>query len=293
MLIAVAPLFITLGTVWVRDVPECEYHYLDQTHPILPYFPRDNSTPADKVERMWWLVSARQYDYMFHPTWRTIEAQANWPLTEFGARHRLLMVLGLGVVAVGAATLWSHNRAVAVFLVLMIPSGIISILLVRVVSHTTILSSVLFAVWWLFGLGFSRILRWHRCAAWNVFIPGCMGFAVWWTADTCSLRKQVECDARDFIEGLNLEALPPNATLLGDFDMVAPRYVQNTKSIRPGIEILFHYGRLDRRFLETNPGRVLTTEHPSPEDRVQLVGSGAVREIRLRDAPSPSRGLWI
>ena len=108
--IGLVPVAIIVASLWLRDVPENPYNYLDRAWLSLRDYPPDNDTAGDKWSRLWWLVSARQYDYMFHPTWRTVSGQARWLLTELGLLRGPflwpLSVAGLAIIALGAFTLF-------------------------------------------------------------------------------------------------------------------------------------------------------------------------------------------
>ncbi len=284
--IGVVALVVMLGSLWVRDVPGCGYNYLDQAAPSQPHYPTENVTASDKFERLWWLATARQYDYMFHPTTRTIRGQALWLVTEFGVQYWRLMLTQAAVMLIGAIHLWRCNRTVGLFVVLMLPAGVVPILLIRVVSHTTLLPNLLFALMWLFGVGLTRVLSWHRSPAWKAVVVANIGLAVWWTAETGFLQSEMEFDGRPHVAAIDLDSLPPNALLI-DFDVLPLVYMQQVKGVRPDVTIVVPHGRLNRVYLETIETRIFTTERTLPPDLgADLIGDGPVREIRFRDRDS-------
>jgi hypothetical protein len=296
--IGLGSLCVMLGSLWLRDVPGSSYNYLDQSAPSQPDFPAVAETAGDRWERIWWLVSARQYDYMFHPTPRKIAAQWKWLTSELGWRYPLFSpethaviypVLGyaaLAIVLMGVWHLWKVNRSVAVFAIAMLPAGVIPILLIRVIGNTTLLPNVLFAYAWLFSVGLSRIMQWSRSAVWHGLLIGAVGYAAWLTADPDVLVYNEEYDARPFIREVDLESLPPNATLIA-FDVLPLIYVQEVYGVRPDIDILLHYGRLNREYLETLPEPIFTTVQARNVPGVEFVGEGRVRRIRLVDGRGP------
>lgn len=274
-------LAVVVAGLWIRDVPGCGYNYLDQSHPSQSGFPAGNGTAADKWQRLWWLITARQYDYMFHPTAKTMTAQARWLLVELGAQYWPVMLGGFAVVAAGARALWRRNRSAAVFVLLMIPASIVPVLLIRVVSNTAMLPNLLFALGWLFGLGLTRLLRAHGSAMWKGSVLAVVGLLVWFTADGGFLREKTEFDARSYVAQIDLHALPPHAALIA-FDILPLVYEQRVHGVRPDIDILLHYGRLTRPYLETLQRPLFTTE-PRPADLdAEWIGSGPVWEVRLR-----------
>ena len=274
---------IVVGSLWLRDVPGSAYNYLDQSYASLPEFPPDNVLAADKVERLWWLLSAKQYDYMFHPTLRTVRGQALWLVVELGFLRKHLMLGGLAITLLGGVALWQSNRSVAVFVFLMIPATIMPILMIRVISHTTLLPNLLFALTWLMALGLTRLMRVYRSTAWQTIVVAAVCFVVWWTADASFLLKEVECNATEFIHAIDLDSLPPNATLL-TLDVIPLVYTQAVTGVRPDVDILLHHGRLNRAFLESTPGRVFTTR-PVPHGlRASPYGTSFVKELLLPEA---------
>ena len=278
--IAVGCVTIVVGGLWMRDVPGSVYNYLDQSYASLPDFPPGNVLVSDKVERLWWLLSVRQYDYMFHPTVRTVRGQAYWLLVELGLFRKFLMLAGLAIIALGGVVLWKRNRSVAVFVFLMLPATIIPVLMIRVVSHTTLLPNLLFALAWLLALGLTRLMRVHRSAAWQAIVVTAVCFVVWWTAEASFLFKEVEGDATQLVRSIDLESLPLNATLL-TYDVIPLVYTQAVNGIRPDIEIWVDHGRLNRAFVESAPGRVFTTSPVPAELRSAPYGMSAVKELLL------------
>ncbi len=280
--IGLVSLVIMLASLWFRDVPGSGYNYLEQAGPSQPYYPSSNVSAGDRYERLKWLVTARQYDYMFHPSWRTLKGQSIWLMVELGRQHWPLMVISGAMVLLGAHQLWRRSRPVAVLVLMMIPAGVVPILLIRVVSHTTLLPNLLFALTWLLGLGLSRIFVWNGTAAWRVLVVTNVCFAVWWPADASFLQTEPEVDARKHIARVDLEELPPGATLI-DFDVVPLVYVQQVRGIRRDVKILVPHGRMNRAYLESLAGPVFTTRpaHAAGLD-ADLVGAGKMWEIRLR-----------
>lgn len=277
-------------TLWVRDTPDAPYSYLQQAGPSQPFYPQENLSAPDKARRLWWLITARQYDYMFHPSIRTVKGQARWLITEFGSQHCPLLAIMTLVIILGVRAALQTNRVVALFLLAMLPAGILPILLIRVVSHTTLLPNLLFPLLWLFGLGLTRLMTWHRSAVWQGFILTNVGFAIWWTIPSGFLQSEPELDAREHIAAIDLQALPPSAVLI-DFDVVPLVYHQRVNGIRPDITILVPHGRLNRTYIESLQRPVFTTQTTLPRDLdADLIGQGPVREIKLRPiGPSPPR----
>lgn len=287
--VALVPLIIMLASLWMRDVPGSGFNYLDHAYASIPEYPPGNQTISDKIERLWWLVSAKQFDFMFHPTLGTIKAQARWLLYELGWQYWPLMLAAFGVMALGVGSLWRQNRSVCLFVLLMIPAGVTPILLIRVFSHTTLLPNLLLPLAWLFGLGLTRIMRWHRSAAWQAAAVTVVCGGVWLTAEASFLRTQVDFDARDFIRAVDLESFPPDATLLTSFDLVSLIYVQQVDNVRRDIGIWDHGGRMTRAFLEAAPGRVFTTRAVSGEFTRRRLGDRPVWEILWHeDASRPA-----
>ncbi len=284
--IGLASLAVTVVSLWVRDVPGSAYNYLDQAGPSQPFYPQNNANFSDKAARFWWLFSARQYEYMFQPSWRALKGQTNWLVTELGAQHWPFMLAGGALTLLGARRLWRRNRPVALLVLLMIPAGVVPIMLIRVVSHTTLLPNVLFALFWLLGLGLTRVIEWHSSALWLATVLTAVCFTVWWTAGASFLRQEVEYDGRAHIKAIDLHALPPDTTLI-DFDVVPLVYAQKVNGIRPDVKIVVPHGRMNREFLESAPGPVYTTRPSLPNElHAELVGDGPVWRIRLLDRNS-------
>lgn len=274
---------IVVGGLWMRDVPGTAYNYLDQSYASLPEFPPGNELAADKVERLWWLLSAKQYDYMFHPTVRTVWAQGHWLLVELGLLRKSLMLAGLAIIALGGAALWKSNRSVAIFVFLMIPATIVPILMIRVVSHTTLLPNLLFALAWLMAMGLTRLMRIHRSAFWQTIVVSAVCFTAWWTAEASFLIKEESVNATETVRAIDLESLPPNATLL-TYDVIPLIYSQAVDGVRPDLRILVDHGRLNRAFVESAPGRVFTTSSVPGGLRVEPYGLSVVKELLLPEA---------
>jgi len=290
VVICIAPVLVMLASVWMRDVPGNPYNYLDRSYPAFHSYPEHNVTASDKLERLWWLVSAKQFDYMFHPNWRTVKAQARWIASALGTRYWPAMLAGAVIIAIGAWTLWKTNRSVGLFVILSIPAAVVPILLIRVVSNTAMFPDLLFPLTWLFAIGLTRLMQLRPAAIWQVVLPALVAFTFWFTADASLLQNQKRFDSSGFVREVDLERLPPNAVLITGFDAVALVYTQQALGIRPDVTILNQHGRLNRKFLESLHRPVFTTEPVPPEIGAQLIGDGLVREIRLPSTTSHPPG---
>lgn len=273
-------------SIWVRDVPGNPYNYLDRSYPAMHQaYPEHNVTAQDKWDRLWWLVSARQYNYMFHPDVRTLSGQSLWLITELGWRYwRVLwpIIIAVGAIfVIGAVELWRTNRAAATFVFLMIPAAAVPILLIRVVSNTAVLPNLMFPLAWLFGSGLTWVLRSGRAYLTAPCVVGIVSLTIWMTADASLLRREDHFDANPFIRQVDLASLPKSAVLITSFDAVALVYAQEIFAVRPDILILNHHGRMNLPFWKSLNRPIYTTEALPEELSGLAVGEGLVREIRL------------
>jgi len=293
LILAVIPPAIVLVSVWVRDVPGTPYNYLDLVHPVLPYFPPSNTSLGDKLQRMWWLISARQFDYMFHPTGRTMKGQGIWLMTEFGRRYWMftwpVMLAALAVVVIGGRVLWQRHRTIAVFLIVMVPAAVLPILLIHVISHTALLPTLLFPLALIFGVGLTRVMRWRRSPFWSAAVLAVILLTGWFTQEGTLLANESRYDARAYVKNLDLASLPPNAVLLTTFDALAVIYSQEYLGTRPDIEVLHFHGRLTRSWLEKTDRPVYTTVIPPPDLDADVIGSGLARRVVLRPSARAPR----
>jgi hypothetical protein len=281
-LIGTACVVFFLAAIWLRDVPGARYNYLDVAHPSLPQFPVGNSTTADKIERLWWLISAKQFDYMFHPTERTVTGQMRWIIAELGIQYWPVMLLTFAIMGTGVRTLWRENRPVALFLLLMLPAGTIPILLIWVQSNTTILPNLLFALAWFLGMGLTRVLEWRPSAVWKVAVVACIGLTVWGLSDGSFMYHETEFDATEFLEAADIESLPPNTIILADSHAIGPLCTLQATGVRPDIDILLFSGRQNEAYLRS-VNRPVYTNAPIPDGGpAYTVGDGPLREIKLR-----------
>ena len=98
------------------------------------------------------------------------------------------------------------------------------------------------------------------------------------------MRKEVENDATVFVRAVDLESLPPDATLM-TLDVIPLVYTQAVMGVRPAVDVLLHHGRLNRAFVESVDGRVFTTRPVPPDLRAELFGESLAKEIFI---PKPS-----
>ncbi|NOT00780.1 MAG: DUF2723 domain-containing protein [Phycisphaerales bacterium] len=282
-----AALIVVLG-VWFRDVPDSAYNYMDLVNAGEFDYPSGNASVADKWRRLWWLLSARQFDYMFHPTPATIRAQAIWLLSELGIRRFDYVAGGIAfaacaAVVLGVLSLARRNRPAAVFLLLLMAASVVPILLIRVISHTALLPSLLFPLMILFGIGLSRLMALHSSLAWKAAPLLAVGASVWWTADASLLEGKDHYSGEEFVAEVDLPSLPPDAVLLTTFDALALKYTQEVLGVRRDVTLLHAIGRLNRDYLESVDRPVFTTAEPLPPGlNADLVGNGTVKQIRLR-----------
>ncbi len=278
-IVACLVLFV-LASLWVRDVPGPIYNYLDQSYPSLPEFPPTNDDPGDRFQRIKWLVSATQYDYMFQPTWRTIRGQTRWLLSELGGRRLFSFIPAAALVVVGWFFLKRRDRRLALFVLIMIPATILPILLIRVISHTAMLPNLLFPLTILMSQGLSALYICHRGPWHKMLIVSVIGSWVWWTADASFLHTRPELDARPHIARYDLESLPKDAMLM-DFDVLPLTYIQQVHGIRPDVSIVIPLGRLNCEYLNSVHRPVFVTDAVTvpPHSGIKAIGQAPLREL--------------
>ncbi len=261
--IGVACIAFTLGSLWVRDVPDVAYNYLDVAHPGFPDdYPVTNTTTSDKVDRLIWLVSAKQFDYMFEPTLDTMTSQMRWLIYELGWQYWPIMAVAFAVIGIGAVELWRRNREVATFVLLMIPGGLVPILLIWVISHTTMLPNLLFPLAWLMGMGLTRVLAISSRAVWNIGVVTVVAFCVWLPAEASLIMVERHFDASEYLATVDFDAMPQDATILTDSHHMGPLVMTQINSGRDDIDIELDTGRWTVDFVRGAKGRVFSLINP-------------------------------
>jgi transmembrane protein TMEM260 (protein O-mannosyltransferase) len=279
LVIGAGAMLIMMASVWFRDVPGSRYNYLEITRSFFPDYTAGNVGFRDKWARMWWLISAKQYDYMFAPTLRTAVGQARWLLSELGWAYWPVMLVTGCVTAVGVRELRRRNRPMAVLFLAMIPASVLPILLIRVVSNTAMIPNLLFPLMVFFGHGLTRVLSLSRSAVWMGSVIAVFGLTVWFVLSGPLFPREPRYDGWPLIRAIDLESLPEGATFLTDFDAVALVYYQYVLGHRRDVTVLHAHGRLNRSFVEGESGRVFSTIRPDSDAGLDSIGDGLVFEI--------------
>ncbi|MCH8961650.1 MAG: glycosyltransferase family 39 protein, partial [Bacteroidetes bacterium] len=82
-LFAAVPGLYSLGYVWVRDTPNTPYNYLEQKRIESNSLPDTRNGFGAKLERLHWLVTAREFEGLIGNTGRGVRSRLRWLYREF------------------------------------------------------------------------------------------------------------------------------------------------------------------------------------------------------------------
>ncbi len=281
---AVLAALVLWASLWFRDVPGSAYNYLVQCYTSFPDFPSGNIAASDKWQRILWLVTARQFDYMFHPTWDSAVSQAQWVASEVHLAYWPITLAAFAVFMVGVISLWRTRRIVAVFALLMIPAAIVPMLLIGVRSNTAMIPNLMFPLAWLLAIGLTRLWMWRAADWWHVCLALVIIFCVWFSTQQSLFPIENRYDARPHIARMNLESLPRDAILLTNFDAAPLIYAQQFFGLRRDLTILHESGRLNRPFVLATDRPVTATRGVLPDDLMaEPIRDTPIRRIRARN----------
>ena len=102
VLFASLPGVYSLAYFFVRDTPDSPYNYIEQHNAETPELPRVRDGVAARIERVLWLVTAREFYYLAGSNWGQIRAKLRWMRYELLGREfplaaAVVILSGLGL----------------------------------------------------------------------------------------------------------------------------------------------------------------------------------------------------
>ncbi len=101
-LFAALPGLYSLVFTWVRDTPQTTYNYVGEKNADLGILPYASEGWNAKAERVYWHVTAREFERNMDYTWRSVCSRLRWLYYEFFL-YRIVEVLGVPLI-IGPAT---------------------------------------------------------------------------------------------------------------------------------------------------------------------------------------------
>jgi hypothetical protein len=197
---AAIPILICSAYVMWRDTPRTPYNYLDNyNRHIAPIVDRESPVP-ERVQRWYWLASARQYRDAQVDSWRKFLVRLDYLRDEFGYRGPVGFCVGLGVVAIGTVRLLRRDTKAALLVAGLILSNASFYCLYVTFGTEAYILPALALVGCLAGQGLTRLferVRYRPAAV--TFLACAAGLCVYLCSDEDWRQSSSFLEARSFL----------------------------------------------------------------------------------------------
>ncbi len=112
----IAPLLVSWTYLWYRDAPTTSYNYLSQMARGTESFEPDAFDTESKLNRLIWLVTARQYWDWLEPSPRAMWHRLSRFVAETTTRDLLILFPLMAFAITGATGLWHRRRGTVILL---------------------------------------------------------------------------------------------------------------------------------------------------------------------------------
>ncbi len=214
-LCASLPGFYALGYLYVRDAKSTPYDYIELHDTEYNQVPDLDAGFIAKIRRVWWHVSAREFNYAIGNTAKGVWNKLRWLRREFFLYQPVAFALSIALALAGVWTLRTRAPAAAALLLGMIASDLVFLCAYRMWGQAADYMPLLWSVIVLLGASTTIVFREGRprfaaqlgLVAWAV-----MG-ALTVTGHFAGPHAALAGDAVPFVRQLDLATLPKNSVV--------------------------------------------------------------------------------
>lgn len=251
-LLAIVPGLYSLGFILVRDTPDATYNYIESYNAEFDEMPESDAGWRAKGERLWWQISAREFQRYLVESPRDAWMRLRWLYLEFFL-FRIVMFMGgmfvtgpylvpmvAVIAAVGGTLLYRKSRPGFFLLVGMVLGNIGYICTYRIYGLAGDLSPMMFAFTVITGVAVSSLIplgakRWLRTMA--VTAAAVAGLLM--SLDAPHRSERESSDAIPFLTELDMATLPEDAVICSTWPESTPLwYARAFLAKRFDIEII-------------------------------------------------------
>ena len=241
LLVFAAPIAYCCAYVWLRDSSVNPYNYIESYRADHPDLLPAADNVSDRIERIVWLVTARQYYDTFVSDIAELAAQTTLVAKRLFVYTIPVSLGAAGLIAAGVIIAWRRWAPVALLITGLAAGALVYSLAYRVHGFAANLLPALLAAAIFAGVGLSKSLagltpaRW-RGAAPLLFVAACV-WVVWSARDRSGAVYDV--DARRFVAAVDLTLLPERAVVFSEWRTSPPlSYAKLVLANRPDIRII-------------------------------------------------------
>jgi hypothetical protein len=237
---AIVPVVICIGYVLWRDRPDTPYNYIQDYHQTIAPISNSDSRVPEKLQRWYWLASARQYRDALVDSPHRLAVRFDNLLDEFGYRRPIGFGLGVAVAGLGLLILLRRNWRMGLLLTgLAAANGVFYCIYVVQGAATFVLPSLVFIAC-LVGVGLTGICARRRFRPAPTFaVLAAAAACVYYCSDEDWLSDGRPAQAQAFLDGAAVRELPRGAIVLGAFDLITPlRYEALVRLDRDDLKFL-------------------------------------------------------
>lgn len=158
-LIAALPGLYSLGYLWVRDTPQGRFNYIELKHEEDGSVPGSGDGWHSKVQRLYWHVTAREFERYMGNTWHGAWRRLQWIYKQYFLYRPVTFSVVLAVLIIGAVATFKRCGCAFWLLVGIITGNVIFICTYRIYGHAADLTPLLFAATVLGGVAGSVLFR--------------------------------------------------------------------------------------------------------------------------------------
>lgn len=272
-----APVAVAGSYLLVRDAPSTPYNYLDTHNGNWEVLPDASEGFAARVERVWWLVSGKQFANKFGNTWKGVRTKLRWLFrNELIVGQSILSYLAqiawmLFAAAWLLAAIWGwwmlrkRSRVLAWVLPGFFVQAIVFICAYRIHGQAANYLPLLWAAHVVFAVAAGGLLarfergRRSRMGEWVL-----LGVCVWiFSASAVGRGSGAGASAESFLADVQLCRFPDDAVLIADWRFATPLwYEQFVRCDRPDLLVIAAEARRANQLVDRYSNREVFLHTP-------------------------------
>ena len=235
------PLVYSAAYVYVRDTPQTPCNYIERYRTVTGLLPAVDAGPAAKLERLAWLLGAREFRGLLASSSHELLPRLSWLIEESTAGLGYLALPAGVLAAVGVLVARRRCPSTTIALLGVVLAAAAFVCVYRVWDTAADLLPVLFGAAVFAGVGLSRLLpsadTWLRRAAGMILFAAAGAYAAFALARPAPAVQ--ELDATAFVSQAGLADLPTGAAVISSWRRsVALQYCQYVELRRTDLRIL-------------------------------------------------------
>lgn len=240
MLIA-TPLLYSFTYYWFRDTPATLYNYIQRHNRYFQVLPDSQKGSHAKIERIRWLVTAKQFSSNYGTNWHDLRSKFRWLKYDLLAARPGALSVFIIITIIGAMVAYQRNTVAFWLITGMGLSSLVFVCVYRIHGLAADTLPLLFSMAIFSGIACSRVMS-FATKPYQIFLLITLAS----TFGYCVLRdapphqnSAKSVDAIPFLQEVDLKTFPPNALICTDWRSAIPLwYAQHVLTPRPDLQII-------------------------------------------------------